>query len=110
MKTLFLCLNIYFGGQAIQWIPFQNCIYEGRLKIQDGRPGTFDLIYLFKKYHWKVFNCEVEINVLKLRVAKNHLRMNFVDGKHNLLSINHISSDLEGHQVQERNFKFGIIS
>ena len=42
-------------------------------------------------------------------VAKNHLRINFV-GKHILLSINHISSDLEGHQVQERNFKFGIIS
>ena len=52
----------------------------------------------------------MEINVLKLMVAKNHLRINFVDGKHILLSINHISSDLEGHQVQERNFKFGIIS
>ena len=43
-----------------------------------------------------------------LKVAKN-LRINFVDGKHNLWSINHISSDLEGHQVQERNFKFGKI-
>ena len=69
-KNMFLCLNIYFGGQAIQWIPFQNCIYDGHLEIQDGRPGTFDFIYLFIKYHWKVFNCEVEINVLKLRVAK----------------------------------------
>ena len=72
----------------MQWIPFQNCIYDGRLEIQDGRPVTFDFIYLFKKYHWKIFNCEVEINVLKLRVA--HLTINFV----------------EGHQVQERNFKF----
>ena len=27
-------------------------------------------IVSFKKYHWKVINCEVEINVLKLRVAK----------------------------------------
>ena len=52
----------------------------------------------------------MEINVLKLRVAKYHIRINFVDGKLNLWSINHISSDLEGHQVQERNFKFGIIS
>ena len=52
----------------------------------------------------------MEINVLKLRVAKNHLRINFVDEKHNLLSSNHISSNLEGHQVQERNIKFGIIS
>ena len=51
----------------------------------------------------------MEINVLKVRVAKNHLRINFVDGKHNLWSINHISSDLEGHQVQEGNFIFGII-
>ena len=28
----------------------------------------------------------------------------------NIMSINHISSDLEGHQVQERNFQFGTIS
>ena len=52
---------------------------------------------------------------MKLRVAKNHLRINFVDGKNNLLSINlegHQVQErnLEGHQVQERNFKFGIIS
>ena len=52
----------------------------------------------------------MEINVLNLKVAKNHLRINSVDGKHNLLSINHISSDLEGHQVQERDFRFGTIS
>ena len=52
----------------------------------------------------------MEINVLNLRVAKNHLRINSVDGKHNLLSINHISSDLEGHPVQERDFRFDTIS
>ena len=52
----------------------------------------------------------MEINVLNLKVAKNHLRINYVDGKHNFLSINHISSDLEGHQVQERDFRFGTIS
>ena len=92
----------------MQWIPFQNCIYDGRLEFQDGRPGPFDLIYLYKKYHWKVFNCEVEINVLNLKVAKHHLRINSV-GKHNL-SINRISSDLEAHQVQERDFRFGTIS
>ena len=67
-------------------------------------------MYRFKKYHWKVINCEVEINVLDPKVAKHHLRINSVDGKHNVLSINHISSDLEGHQVQERDFRFGTIS
>ena len=56
-----------------------------------------------------VFNCEVEINVLNPKVAKNHPRINSVDGKHNLLSINHISSDLEDHQVQDGAFKFGTI-
>ena len=45
---IFLCLNIYVGGQAIQWIPFQNCIYDGRLEIQDGRPGTLILSILKK--------------------------------------------------------------
>ena len=43
-------------------------------------------------------------------LLQNHLRINSVDGKHSMLSLNHISSDLEGHQVQERNFKFGTIS
>ena len=37
-----------FGGQAIQWIPFKNCIYDGRLEIQDGRPGTL-ILFIFKK-------------------------------------------------------------
>ena len=44
-------------------------MYDGHLEIQDDRPGPFDFIYLFKKYHWKVFNCEVERNVLNLNVA-----------------------------------------
>ena len=48
--------------------------------------------------------------ILNLKVAKNHLMINSVDGKHNLLSINHISSDLVGHQIQERDFRFGTIS
>ena len=51
----------------------------------------------------------MEINVLNPKVAKHHLRINSVDGKHNLLSINHISSGL-GQQVQERDFRFGTIA
>ena len=53
---------------------------------------------------------EVEIHVLSPKVAKHHLRINYVVGKHNLLYINHISSDLEGHQVQYRGLRFGTIS
>ena len=52
----------------------------------------------------------MEINVLNPKVAKHHLRINSVDGKHNLSSINHISSELEGHQVQDRDLRFGTIS
>ena len=57
-----------------------------------------DLLILFR-YHWKVFNWEVKIIVLNPKLAKHHLTNNSVDGKPNLLSVNHISSDLEGHQV-----------
>ena len=51
----------------------------------------------------------MEIHVLNPKVAKHHLRIKYVDGKHNLLSINHIPSDLEGHQVQDRDLGFGTI-
>ena len=76
-------------------------MYDSHLEIQNDRHGPFDFIYLFFKYHWKVFNCEVNINVLNPKLANYHLTNNSVDGKHNLFSVNHISSDLEGHQVQD---------
>ena len=65
--------------------------------IMKSKMAVLDLLIVFSfffKYHWKVFNCGVEINVLNPKIAQNHLRINSVKGKHNLLSINHISSDL----------------
>ena len=52
----------------------------------------------------------MEIHVLNPNVAKDHLRINYVDGKHNWLSMNHIPSVLEGHQVQYRDLGVGTIS
>ena len=74
-------------------MPFQNCIYDGHLEIHDGRPRRSDFIYLSFRYHLKVFNCEMEIHVLNPKVAQNHRSINSVDGKHNVLYINHIPSD-----------------
>ena len=79
--------------------------------ILKSKMAVLDLLMLFIfKYHWQVFNCEVKINVLNPKLAKHHLTNNSVDGKHNLLSVNHISSDLEGHQVQYHDIRFGTIS
>ena len=49
-------------------------------------------------------------NVLNPKLAKKSSEENYVVGKHNVLPINHISSDLEGHQVQYRDFRFGTLS
>ena len=84
--------------------------------ILKSKTAVLDLLILFIfffKYPWKVFNCEVKIHVLSPKVSQNHLRINtveHVEGKHIVLSINHISSDLAGHQVQDRDFRFGTIS
>ena len=81
--------------------------------ILKSKMAVLDLLILFIfffKYHWKVFNCEVEIHVLNPKLTQNHLRIKSVEGKHYLLSINHISSYLEGHQVQDRDFRFSTIS
>ena len=43
---MILIFKYIFQGQPIQWIPFQNYIYDGHFEIQDGRPGPFNFILI----------------------------------------------------------------
>jgi len=54
IETRFLCLNIYFGGQQIQWEHFKIFIFGDHLEIQDGHHGTFVFVDLLYKSHTKV--------------------------------------------------------
>jgi len=54
IETRFLCLNIYFGGQQIQWEHFKIFIFGDHLEIQDGHYGTFVFVDLLYKSHPKV--------------------------------------------------------
>ena len=71
---------------------------------------TFWFYLSLKKISLESFQLWSGNKCIESKCDQNHLRINSVDGKHNVLSINHISSDLEGHQVQERNFQFGTFS
>ena len=47
-KNMILKYRLYFGGPAIQRMPFQNCNFEGHLDIQDGRPALLIFLSFFK--------------------------------------------------------------
>ena len=98
IQIWFWCINIYFGGQSIQWelfkIIYMTVILKSKMAVLD----LLILFIFFEKYQWTVFNCEVEMYWIQSLLKSSE--ENYVVGKYNVLSINHISSDLEGHQVQ----------